>query len=70
MFAATYYSTNSNDAWLIDSGCTHHMIADLSILQHIQKLSKWRVKLGNGDYVYVKGRGTIVMNTSKGTKLI
>ena len=70
LFAATCYSANSNGAWLIDSGCTHHMTADLSIFQHIEKSSNSRVKLGNGDYVDVKGKGTIAINTSKGTKLI
>ena len=70
LFAATCCSANSNDAWLIDSGCTHHMTTDLSIFQHIEKSSNSRVKLGNGEYVDVKGKGTIAINTSKGTKLI
>uniref|UniRef100_A0A6N2MMV6 Retrovirus-related Pol polyprotein from transposon TNT 1-94-like beta-barrel domain-containing protein n=1 Tax=Salix viminalis TaxID=40686 RepID=A0A6N2MMV6_SALVM len=62
--------TSRRDTWLIDSGCTRHMTKFLSIFSSIDSSSKPKIKLGNGDIVEAKGRGTVTVNTSKGTKII
>lgn len=56
--------------WLIDSGCTSHMTKHLSIFTHLDKTDQPKVKLGNGEVVQAKGRGTIQVLTKKGTKTV
>jgi hypothetical protein len=42
----------------------------LSIFSSIDRSVQPKVKLGNGDIVQAKGKGTIDVNTNKGTKTI
>jgi hypothetical protein len=58
------------ETWLLDSGCTHHMTADSSIFVELNKAYRSRVKVGNGDFVEVKGSGVIAVQTSTGIKHI
>ena len=71
LFMVTCDEQNSRrDTWLIDSGCTSHMTKFLSIFSTIDRSIKPKIKLGNGDVVEAKGRGTINVKTSRGTKTI
>ncbi|KAJ6727746.1 hypothetical protein OIU74_005907 [Salix koriyanagi] len=71
LFMAICDDQNSRrDTWLIDSGCTSHMSKSLSIFSSIDSSIKPKIKLGNGDIVEAKGKGTVTVNTSKGTKII
>ena len=37
--------------WLIDSGCTNHMSADLSIFKNLDRNYVSKVRVANGEYV-------------------
>jgi hypothetical protein len=64
-------TTKVNDSsWLIDSGCTNHMTAYLSLFKDLDKSYLSKVKIGNGDYVKVEGKGAIEVETMLGTKLL
>jgi len=53
-------TAKANDSsWLNDSGCTNHMTADLSLFRDLDKSYLSRVRIGNGDYVKVEGKGAI-----------
>ncbi|XP_031281900.1 uncharacterized protein LOC116140401 [Pistacia vera] len=60
----------SNEAWLIDSGCTNHTAEDLHKFINLDKLYSSRVKIGNGDSVEVKGIGDVAIQIQSGTKII
>ncbi|KAL4291703.1 hypothetical protein GQ457_14G023770 [Hibiscus cannabinus] len=63
-------AANKLEAWLIDSGCTHHMTPHLDLFKVLDKSYKSRVKIGDGSFVEVKGKGDAVVETSSGTKII
>jgi hypothetical protein len=64
-------TSKANDSsWLIDSGCTNHMTADLSLFRDLDKSYLSRVRIGNGDHVKVKGKGAIEVETLSGTKTL
>ena len=60
----------SREGWLIDSGCTNHMAHDESIFRDLDTSFTTGITVGNGEKVRAKGRGTILVKTKKGTKLI
>lgn len=59
-----------NNTWYVDSGCSNHMTGDENIFKEIDRSVKSQVKLGNGELVEVEGKGTIAVNTKKGTRFI
>ena len=70
-FMALQTSNNfQKNTWLIDIGCTSHMTKYLSIFSSIDHTIRPKIKLGNGDIVQAKGRGTVKVSTTKGTKVI
>ncbi|XP_020263298.1 uncharacterized protein LOC109839281 [Asparagus officinalis] len=56
--------------WLIDSGCTNHMTSDKKLFRNLDKSIKSRVRIRNGEYLAVEGRGTMAMKSCPGIKLI
>lgn len=52
-FAASNISSN---LWLIDSGCTNHMTNDKKLFKELDKSIVSKVKIGNGDFIPVKGK--------------
>ena len=72
LFVATRFATSnsSSDSWLIDSGCTNHMTNDLKLFKELDKTIVFKVKIGNGDFILVKGKGTIAIESCASTKLI
>lgn len=71
VFTATCYATRaSSNAWLIDSGCTHHMAGDMTMFKELDKSYSSKVRIGNGARLEVKGRGIVAIDTPSGTKLI
>ena len=69
MFMA-FLNQNSGDAgkrgWLLDSGCTHHMCGDIDSFKELDWSYKTKVKIGNGNYDAVEGRGVVLINTPGG----
>ena len=63
-------NTHGAKVWMIDSGCTSHMTKHLAMFSSIDESVQPRIKLGNGDVVQAKGKGTIVVNTKRGTKFV
>ncbi|KAL4035165.1 hypothetical protein IC575_003845 [Cucumis melo] len=71
LFVATcFMGGESNESWLIDSGCTNHMTHDNELFKELKPTNITKVRIGNEDYISVKGKGTIVIASCKGTKHI
>jgi hypothetical protein len=72
LFVASCFSTgnSSNDSWLIDSGCTNHMTNNQDLFKELDRTTISKVKIGNGDYIDVKGKGIVVLNSLSGLKYI
>ncbi|XP_048140232.1 uncharacterized protein LOC125316265 [Rhodamnia argentea] len=58
------------ESWLVDSGCTNHMTSDEKLFIDLDKSLKSRVRIGNGEYLEVKGKGTVAIESCEGTKLV
>lgn len=56
--------------WFIDSGCSNHMTGDESIFAKLDTSSNSQVKMGNDALVQAKGKGTIAVETKKGTRYL
>lgn len=56
--------------WIIDSGCSTHMTYDRSLFKEFDKFTSGKVIIGNGSHIAIKGRGTIVVKSNLGLKLI
>ena len=63
-------SEQMNNVWYIDSGCSNHTTGDESLFVNMDASSIFQVKMGNGALVETKGKGTIAIETKKGTKYI
>jgi len=71
LFAVSCFSTNNlSDAWLIDSGCTHHLCNDAEMFRILDNTYKSKVKVGNGEFLKVKGKGSVAVLTNSGIKTI
>ncbi|XP_019236943.1 PREDICTED: uncharacterized protein LOC109217174 [Nicotiana attenuata] len=70
LFVATILSTKKSDFWLIDSGCTNHMTYDRNFFKEFTSIGNKKVKIGNGDYILAKGKGTVAIPINSGTKKI
>lgn len=65
-----FIGNSSSDSWPIDSGCTNHMINDEKLFKELDRSATSKVKINNGDYIALKGRGTIAFESYSGTKTI
>ncbi|KAA8550126.1 hypothetical protein F0562_001810 [Nyssa sinensis] len=71
LFVATCFATSSSsESWLIDSGCTNHMTYDKEMFKELESTTITKVRIGNGDHIAVKGKGTIAIESCLGTKTI
>lgn len=71
LFVVTcFVGSESNESWLIDSGYTNHMTHDKELFKDLKPTNITKVKIGNGDSISVKGKGTIAIESSQGTKHI
>jgi len=71
LFVATCFSSrSSSECWLIDSGCTNHMTNDMSLFKELKPMTITKVRIGNGDHLPVRGKGTIAIPSHSGTKTI
>lgn len=67
---AKLQTSKRDDTWFIDSDCSNHMTGDENIFRCIDTSVKSRVRLGNGEFVDTKEKGTIAVQTNNGTKYI
>ncbi|XP_012448542.1 uncharacterized protein LOC105771679 [Gossypium raimondii] len=71
LFGVSYFSSGTPcDSWLVDSGCTNYMTCDEKLFKDIDRLLKSRVRIGNGEYLEVKGKSTVVIESCARTNLI
>ncbi|WVZ06476.1 hypothetical protein V8G54_019822 [Vigna mungo] len=71
LFVATCLAIpNSSEKWLIDSGCTDHMTFDRDLFKKLDTSLISKVKIGNGEYIAVKGKGTVAIESVSGFKVI
>nr|KYP63299.1 Retrovirus-related Pol polyprotein from transposon TNT 1-94 [Cajanus cajan] len=71
IFYVTCFSARSNMIWwLIDSGFTNHMIYSNTLFKDLKPTKVTKVRIGNGDYISMNGKGTIAISISSGTKTI
>ena len=71
LFVASCFATcHSSEKWLIDSGCTNHMTFDRDLFKELDTSAVSKVKIGNGEYIAIKGKGTVAIKSISGTKLI
>jgi len=68
--ASCFTSCVTSDSWLIDSGCTNHMTSDEKLFKELDRSVTSKVRIGNGQYILVKGKGTVAIESYTGTKLI
>ena len=47
---------SKNDTWIIDSGCSYHMIGDKKKFEHFEYYDGGSVRFGNNEPCYIKGK--------------
>ncbi|KAL0319035.1 UNVERIFIED_CONTAM: hypothetical protein Sangu_2059700 [Sesamum angustifolium] len=70
-----FYTCNSvaetgEATWYIDSAASNHMTYNKGALQTLDESFKTNVKLGDNHIVKVEGKGSVTINTKKGTRII
>ncbi|KAK4407355.1 hypothetical protein Sango_0316500 [Sesamum angolense] len=70
-----FYTCNSvaetgEATWYIDSAASNHMTYNKGAFQTLDESFKTNVKLGDNHIVKVEGKGSVVINTKKGTRII
>nr|CAN66250.1 hypothetical protein VITISV_026924 [Vitis vinifera] len=71
LFATTCFANKStSESWLVDSGCTNHMTNNQDLFRELDRTAISKVKIGNGEYIPMKGKGTIAIESQIGLKLI
>ncbi|KAG8481238.1 hypothetical protein CXB51_026069 [Gossypium anomalum] len=72
VFSASSLATTSKAkcSWLVDSGCSHHMAADVNLFKELDRSFSSRIKIGNGSLIEAKGRGDVLISSSSGNKMI
>ncbi|XP_048139602.1 uncharacterized protein LOC125316165 [Rhodamnia argentea] len=71
LFVASRFSSSTPcESWLVDSGCTNHMTSDEKLFIDLDKSLKSGVRIGNGEYLEVKGKGIVAIESCLGTKLV
>ncbi|RVX05492.1 hypothetical protein CK203_013571 [Vitis vinifera] len=71
LFVVSCFATSSSlETWLIDSGCTNHMTYDQGLFKELEKTVTSKVRIGNGAYLAIKGKGTVAIEGHTGLKLI
>ena len=64
LFIASCFATcHSSEKWLIDSGCTNHMTFDRDLFKDLDTSVVSKVKIGNGEYIAVKGKGIVAIES-------
>jgi len=71
LFVATCFSNKeSRESWLFERGCTNLMTHDKELFKELRTTKIKRMRIGNGEHLAVKGKGTVAITSYKGTKTI
>ncbi|KAL4318116.1 hypothetical protein GQ457_18G020990 [Hibiscus cannabinus] len=57
---------NNQQVWFLDSGCSHHMTGNKSLLSELDESYKKTVRLGDSKQLQVEGKGTVAMQNNHG----
>ncbi|KAF3634577.1 putative phospholipid-transporting ATPase 1-like [Capsicum annuum] len=69
LFVATCFSSkSSSECWLINSGCTNHMTNDKHLFKELKPTTITKVRIGNSEYIPVKGKGTVAIPSQSGSR--
>ncbi|PKI73650.1 hypothetical protein CRG98_005891 [Punica granatum] len=61
LFAASCLSSKfENDDWLVNSGYTNYKTNNVNLFKELDRSISSRVKIGNGDFIAVKGKGIVI----------
>ena len=55
------YATTDTSIWYLDNGASNHMTGTKSHFKDINENITGRVRFGDGSYVEIKGRGSIML---------
>ncbi|KAA8525231.1 hypothetical protein F0562_007086 [Nyssa sinensis] len=69
-YACQAATVKKNGVWFLNSGCSNHTTSNKIIFIDMDKSINSQVKMGNGALVQAQGKGTIGIETKKGTKFI
>ena len=69
-YACHAASVQEKDIWFVDSACSNHMTSKEADLIDVDRTVTCKVKMGSGDLVQATGKGTLVVNTKHGKRLI
>ncbi|KAG8492349.1 hypothetical protein CXB51_009664 [Gossypium anomalum] len=64
------FSNKVRSNWLVDSGCSHHMAGDESLFKDLDRSHVSKIRIGNGELIEAKGRGSVIVSTCSGNKVI
>ncbi|KAL6325171.1 hypothetical protein AAG906_023016 [Vitis piasezkii] len=68
---ATCFANKSTcESWLVDSGCTNHMTNNQDLFRELDRTAISKVRIGNSEYIPVKGKGTVAIESQTSLKLI
>ena len=72
LFVATCFATNNSfiDSWSIDCSCTNHMTNDQDLFKELDETIISKVKIGNGEFLSFKGKGTLAIESLTSMKYI
>ena len=56
-----------DDTWVLDSGCSHHMIRKKKLLSSLDHSFSSNIKLGNENLLDVFAKGDMMVPTKRGT---
>ena len=65
-----FITSSLTKSWLIDSGCTSHMTYDQELFKRLDIIAISKVRIGNGAYLVVKGKGTVAIKGNTSLKII
>ncbi|KAG8491616.1 hypothetical protein CXB51_014995 [Gossypium anomalum] len=72
VFIASCFASSSKvgSNWLVDSGCSHYMASDESLFKNLDRSYGSKIRIGNGELIEAKGKGSVFVNTCSGNKVI
>nr|CAN65221.1 hypothetical protein VITISV_042416 [Vitis vinifera] len=70
LLATCFANESTSESWLMDSGCTNHMTYNQDLFREIDRTSISKVRIGNGEYIPIKCKGTVAIESLTSLKLI
>lgn len=52
---------DEKNTWLLDSGCSNHLTSNDKLFSELDRSFRARIKIGNGVYLKISGKGTMAI---------